>query len=437
MQNSAETGSFRYEYDIFISYKSQQESWARRLAQTLREFGLKVWRDHDAGSGIRIAHEWSEEIRIGIKSSRVMLVLWSELVANDASSYILDEVREMDSLIESDRTGQRRFLPVRLDGASIDRFKTLAPYHADSSFRNLFARYGESGGEQVDAIGWYSAVKPLAEELGITGLMEARYVVAAMDRTQAEQLIEQPEKYAQDPHTFKLMHDLINKTSGSFNLNHYGSSPDDWRPFPQLSNQLTIRELIANHDSDKRRWLQEQDIPARWVLASYSIDIMSADIAIRNAARDRLKEGPFLVLMDPVSLMHRAVYDRILLQGGLQHHPHAHMIGFAPFVSHMHPDLWESANEVDQRLQEHLAPAYSRFTAYFAPGNEACVLHVDHEHQFVRWLQLAVESIVATQKTPLRAGRAHPDQVARLRPLARARPSASLARMGGQARAIP
>ena len=48
-----------FNYDVFISYKSEESSWARRLAETLRGFGLKVWRDHDAIDGIRVAEEWS------------------------------------------------------------------------------------------------------------------------------------------------------------------------------------------------------------------------------------------------------------------------------------------------------------------------------------------------------------------------------------------
>jgi len=108
-----------FNYDIFISYKSQEENWAKRLADTFRGFGLTVWRDHDAGNGIRVSEKWSDEIRNGIRDSRVMIVLWSALIANDSTTVVHQEVNEMNSLIKNDPTGQRRFVPVILDGTSI------------------------------------------------------------------------------------------------------------------------------------------------------------------------------------------------------------------------------------------------------------------------------------------------------------------------------
>ena len=71
---------------VFISYKSEDESWAERIADTLESFGVNVWRDHAAENGIRVSYKWDDEIRAAIGDSTTMLVLWSKNLETDANS---------------------------------------------------------------------------------------------------------------------------------------------------------------------------------------------------------------------------------------------------------------------------------------------------------------------------------------------------------------
>src|SRR5690349_15822774 len=97
------TNVTHFNYKVFISYKSQQETWALRLAATLRSFGLNVWRDHDADEGgIRLGESWSDEIRTGVRDSEKMMVLWSELISGNASTVVHQEINEMFKYIQND-----------------------------------------------------------------------------------------------------------------------------------------------------------------------------------------------------------------------------------------------------------------------------------------------------------------------------------------------
>jgi len=391
-----------FNYDVFISYKSQQESWAKLLAETLRGFGLKVWRDHDVNDGIRVSEKWTNEIRNGIRSSRAMVVLWSKLISQDAGSVVHQEIEEMDNLIKNDQTGQHRFIPVKLDGTTTDNYQRLSSYQAVESFRELHQKYGDSGAKDASAIEWYRTIKTLVEALGIKDLVEMRYVVAAMTRSQAEQLEADPDKYADNSATLKLMCDLMQKTNVKFDVTRYGDTPDDWQPFPQLES-VSVKEIVNSYDYEKRGDAFARNDHAKWIIISYSADVLSGDALTRQKALNEIEEGPCLVIVDPVSLMHKEVFNRIITNGSLHNQKETYFIGVSPFVALMHGDLYDKVNEIDTLLENnYLQTAYSRFKLPFIPDNRMCVMNVEHEYQFFRWLQIAADKIVLANKTPLR-----------------------------------
>ena len=48
--------------DIFISYKSEQHSWAARLASDLQRYGYDVFLDDDTAAGLRRATPGSRRL---------------------------------------------------------------------------------------------------------------------------------------------------------------------------------------------------------------------------------------------------------------------------------------------------------------------------------------------------------------------------------------
>ncbi|MBZ0283016.1 MAG: toll/interleukin-1 receptor domain-containing protein [Anaerolineae bacterium] len=171
---------FHFNYDVFISYKSEQDSWANRIARSLEDMGLRVWRDKDGG--IRIGEEWRDEINAGIRDSQNMLVLWSRLIHENSKSVVHDEIRKMKEFYEKDP--RRRFFTVNLDGISLHEL--LSPYHATYSFRKLYEKYGDNGADNADVVEWYKALLELLRGLGIQNVVEVRFAAIAMTREQAE-----------------------------------------------------------------------------------------------------------------------------------------------------------------------------------------------------------------------------------------------------------
>src|SRR5262245_9501003 len=97
---------------VFISYKSDDESWAARVADTLEGFGVKVWRDHGARAGLHPGEEWRPELGAAIENSSDMVVLWSKELGRNASAVAHREIALMEKLRSQDPT--RRFIPILL-----------------------------------------------------------------------------------------------------------------------------------------------------------------------------------------------------------------------------------------------------------------------------------------------------------------------------------
>jgi hypothetical protein len=400
MQPQSQLGFFNY--DVFISYKSEEESWAKRIAESLRGFGLKVWRDHDAGDGIRVSEKWSNSIENGIRSSKMMIVLWSKQVQdNYATSVVQEEIEQMNTLIKNDQTGQRKFITVLLDGTSVDNHPKLGLYQADVSFKDLYGQYGAKGAAQISPIEWYGTIKSLVEALGITDVVEIRFVVAAMNRTQAEELRDKPAEFAKDLKMLKLMCEMMQRTSSSFDVMRYGDSSDDWQPYPQLVD-FSIKDIINLYDEQKREDAISRKQFAKWILVSYSDKLLSKVYADRSEALAAIQKGPCLVIVDPLSLMHKEVFDYVITYASLHNQQEAFFIGVSPFFARRHKELLTCVDDLDNQFRTNLlGPIYDLFEKPFIKDERACVLSVEHEWQFFRWLQVAADRIVLANRTPL------------------------------------
>lgn len=62
------------EFDVFLSYKSEDEEWVRRLKQALVERGLRVWLDRDE---IRPGDRFVRALENGIETSGAVVMIVS------------------------------------------------------------------------------------------------------------------------------------------------------------------------------------------------------------------------------------------------------------------------------------------------------------------------------------------------------------------------
>ena len=106
-----------FQFDVFLSHRAQDKAVVRPLAERLRADGVKVWFDEWAiESEVPLAHRMGEGARRageGCMSANAFGSDWAQLESGT--------VRFRDPLNK-----ERRFLPLRLDDASIRMHRSPA-----------------------------------------------------------------------------------------------------------------------------------------------------------------------------------------------------------------------------------------------------------------------------------------------------------------------
>jgi hypothetical protein len=136
--------------------------------------------------------------------------------------------------------------------------------------------------------------------------------------------------------------------------------------------------------------------------------MFSNDPSTRRLAYDNLVRGPYLVIIDPISMMHKDIFQHAIVNCALHVNERAFLIGISPYISGMHADLFDPIHAIERKLEVHLEKAYARYRKPFYPVNNACILNVEHESQLSRWFQVAADSIMIARKTPIPIKGVHP-----------------------------
>jgi hypothetical protein len=193
---------------------------------------------------------------------------------------------------------------------------------------------------------------------------------------------------------------------------------------------MKIADVIQEYDQAKRDYVINTGGKQKWVLTSYSADFVSTDPDRRKRAREAL-HGKCMVVLDPLSMLHKTVYQTIVSNWGLQGRENIFVIGLAPCYFQMHADFADMLPELAAQMKAMLSGIYDRFAQPFDPEDQ-CVLEVGHEYQFARWVQVAADTIIAAGKSPLKAGMMSSSFRKRVRSSAPDAPGAGLLVMGTQ-----
>src|SRR5271163_4263776 len=92
------------EYDVFISYSRKDEAQSVALQKCLETLKLRIFRDAD---GLTLARNVKDELPEALRSSKVVVVLWSSNAA--ASEWVLDEATYV--------RGAGKYIPLLVPGA--------------------------------------------------------------------------------------------------------------------------------------------------------------------------------------------------------------------------------------------------------------------------------------------------------------------------------
>lgn len=377
--------------DVFLSYKSEQSAWANRLQDDLQRYGFDVFVDHDTAGGLKAGQVWEDRLATKIQQTKHFLVLWSGLIG--MGSYVMKE-------IDIRRKSGRPVTLLRLDESAIP------PYlgQAEQEFRELIGLHNtKDDAGDVDFFEWNLTIRHLVEQLlteGSARVVEIPVVVVAMTQSQAIEI-------ANGAHVvngvkngaFVQLMALLKKTA-PFEPQRYGARPEDWEPFePALdpSDSLTVEQVIRDFDQERRLWyrahVDDQDaLTTRAVFLPYGQALRSQSTSKR--ARERLQEGPAVVIVDPLSLVHEEVYGEVIANG-LHTLKRAFIIGLGPRISSSLKPV-QSYFNVEAALFNDLLmnDPHDRSRSMFRPMLSTCVLNVTHGFELSRWVQVASESIL-------------------------------------------
>jgi hypothetical protein len=117
-------------YDMFISYTSDDRSWAAKLEADLTARGLNVFRDQ---TRLDIGKDWDESLRQALSESMFLVVVWS------AKAFKSPWVQKELAWFEATKGPQRRLIALLMDDQStaygryqaIDDLKRAGSYSSD------------------------------------------------------------------------------------------------------------------------------------------------------------------------------------------------------------------------------------------------------------------------------------------------------------------
>jgi hypothetical protein len=280
-------------FDLFISYSSKDRPWAKKLFGDLRASypSLRIFWDRES---IPAGQAWRAELHSALRSSKHLVVLWSEYA--NASFEVGPEIEEFNA--ERGRTplleeSERKGFYVPLEG---QRGGGIGDYQGFDDFKNIY--------------------KPQADDRGIEGVVVPgqgkddwermiRMLGDAFSRADhAQEIIAAVAAMSVGVELLDLTHSkraagtriTLDELLAGFNLKwadvrgHYGTSALDWRP----TGDRTIIELLEDVRVGVNKKLKPAD-RFRWRYVDLTTD---EGLNLTGS----LHEKPSVVIFDPVSL---------------------------------------------------------------------------------------------------------------------------------------
>ncbi len=282
-------GNSPFQYDLFISYSSADRNWARKLYEDLlkRDKRLRCfWDRPDLQKGL----PWPEQLRDALKTSRHLVVLWSNKAFD--SAWVRQEkeaFREYAGLGRQGLTlGDRRLILVLLEGEDV----TESDIHQFAELREVSA-YAESPAAAFSA-------KVQQEWDGVIGslvtigqakncILELPVLVVATNQARFATI--DPDEAPPAGPTLREFAKNVGRTLDDIKAD-YGATAADWRPFG-LKN--TIATLVNQLEADLNGSLKSLSV--KLVIS----DLLDHDtIVAQNLTK--MQVGLCLVIVDPVSL---------------------------------------------------------------------------------------------------------------------------------------
>lgn len=401
-------------YDIFISHKKEQLSWAIRLQETLKRFGYNCFVDHSTENNLKAGMDWETQLEHYCKNANYMIVLWSERIHN--ASYVHKEIEWRIEVCKNDSTKQLIIFPLD-DPDSAPFSNELRNYYGKKQFfRGLidhfekisdkldpnYKKTRDEGADLIEHRIWNEIIRKFVEEELVKhdSLIEIPYITLAMNKLQATDILD-GRNLSISKSVYKNIFKSLKKFN-SFDINRYGDTNDDWKPLPVSSQYKwdlwTISDIINFCDSEKRSFFQKNkdfvhlnNYRFNRYFVPYTSQLFDSDTH-RQSAMDILSKSPCLVFIDPVSLMHksvRKVFNYVMtFENPL-------ILGLSPFIPILHNDFTEYVKSEKGFIEDvGLGILYDRFHRFFEESLKTSIMNIDHGYELARWIQFATDNIM-------------------------------------------
>jgi len=263
------------QYNVFISYSSQDRPWAERLRDSLAGHGLQVYFDRDS---LRDGDGWEKQLEGGLKHADHLVCLWSQKACN--SAWVNRELAQFRAKAPA-AGGDAKLLIVQLDDrpnayGSTQQIAVPALKEAYANAANPIT--DEAWGRLVDRL--------VAGVNHSTNTLEVPVALLTLTRDQAQTLT--PDLRARLKRDLGLDDEAL--------AARYGQDRLDWRPF---GTTTTIRQVLEVARSDLNHWLTPQSIAWHLPGPTFWTEVKAArDFAARMAS-SRLGA----VVIDPVAML--------------------------------------------------------------------------------------------------------------------------------------
>ena len=284
-----------YEYDIFISYKSEDRPWALQLETDLSAKGFKVFLDKKS---LRAGTCWEPSLKRAMSHSQHLVVLWSSGASD--SEWVKREIGFFDS--RNATLPDSLMIFIVLEEGNPQAFSSL---EIIDDIRN--AKAYTSGVERIDRNIWRNVLMSI--DSSIRSNSNTQPVLLTIMATVKDRLA-QLKPTLEPAGGFKCLKTFLEdlniegiKTVADL-TSYYGDKPQDWRPFGSAKSIWTLMDELKD---EINKFIPDR--PIRWELIGD--DFWSSNFQTRQREASRLTPGWSVIVIDPISLYDNEVLYRI------------------------------------------------------------------------------------------------------------------------------
>jgi len=294
-------------YKAFISYKSEDREWARKLLSSLTSQGVgEIFLDQDR---LIAGFEWDGQLHQAVEQSDHLVVLWSSK-ASDRDSYVNEERKAFELLCagpseKNPKTATRRVIFVQLDADLPQRARR---YHAvtDLKDRKLY----ETGPEKVPPNVWSRVIDQVRNGLVADDKGSPVGCVVLASTAARWRKFDFDTSLGGVPSLGDAIGHL-GLTRPQFEA-RYGSTPEEWQPFDA---GRAVREILEDLRSRVNLTLggsrnpKIKSLSIRWEYPK-PVFWTGSRAQIEEEGR-RWRDKLLIVVIDPLSLYEREVVSRL------------------------------------------------------------------------------------------------------------------------------